>query len=199
MEQLENYQKVKLTVNLVWANVFGILIIIPIALIFGLPYYFIWGSFVTKQSLKDIISNISPGHFGLAVLLFFLILILGIILHELIHGLTWARYTSKGLKSMKFGVLWTMLTPYCHCKEPLIVKQYIIGAIAPAIVLGLIPAIISIIIGNLGLLIFGMFFTMAAGGDFLIINLLRKEKMDNFVQDHPSEAGCLIYRKIEIE
>ncbi len=199
MEQLENYQKVKLTVNLVWANVFGILIIIPIALIFGLPYYFIWGSFVTKQSLKDIISNISPGHFGLAVLLFFLILILGIILHELIHGLTWARYTSKGLKSMKFGVLWTMLTPYCHCKEPLIVKQYIIGAIAPAIVLGLIPAIISIIIGNLGLLIFGMFFTMAAGGDFLIINLLRKEKMDNFVQDHPSEAGCFIYRKIEIE
>lgn len=199
MEQLENYQKVKLTVNLVWANVFGILIIIPIALIFGLPYYFIWGSFVTKQSLKDIISNISPGHFGLAVLLLFLILILGIILHELIHGLTWARYTSKGLKSMKFGVLWTMLTPYCHCKEPLIVKQYIIGAIAPAIVLGLIPAIISIIIGNLGLLIFGMFFTMAAGGDFLIINLLRKEKMDNFVQDHPSEAGCFIYRKIEIE
>ena len=33
MEQLENYQKVKLTVNLVCANVFGILIIIPIALL----------------------------------------------------------------------------------------------------------------------------------------------------------------------
>ena len=199
MEQLENYQKVKLTVNLFWANVFGILIIIPIALIFGLPYYLIWGSSLSKQSLKDIISNISPGHFGLALLIFFLTLIFGIILHELIHGLTWARFTSRGLKSMKFGVLWTMLTPYCHCKEPLRVRQYIIGAITPAIVLGLIPAIISLIIGNLGLLVFGIFFTMAAGGDFLIINLLRKEKMDNFVQDHPSEAGCFVFRKIEIE
>lgn len=199
MEQLENYQKVKLTINLVWANIFGILIIIPIALIYGLPYYLIWGSLLTKQHLKDIISGISPGQFGLEILLFFLILTLGIILHELIHGLTWARYTSKGLKSMKFGVLWTMLTPYCHCKEPLRVNQYILGAITPAIILGLIPAIISILTGNLGLLIFGIFFTMAAGGDFLIINLLRKENKDSIVQDHPSEAGCFVYRKINVE
>jgi hypothetical protein len=42
-----------------------------------------------------------------------------------------------------------------------------------------------------------MFFTMAAGGDFLIINLIRKEKSSALVQDHPTEAGCYIYRKIE--
>jgi catechol 2,3-dioxygenase-like lactoylglutathione lyase family enzyme len=40
-------------------------------------------------------------------------------------------------------------------------------------------------------------FTMAAGGDFLIINLIRKEKSSALVQDHPTEAGCYIYRKIE--
>ena len=34
-------------------------------------------------------------------------------------------------------------------------------------------------------------------GDFLIINLLRKENKDDFVEDHPSEAGCYIYRKIK--
>jgi hypothetical protein len=199
MEQLENYQKEKLTINLVWANLFGILIIFPIVLIFGLPYYLIWGSGLSRQSFKDIISNISPEYFGIGALLFFLILTLGIILHELIHGLTWARYTEKGFKSIKFGVLWSMLTPYCHCKEPLRVRQYLMGAITPAIFLGLIPALISIIIGNLGLLVFGIFFTMAAGGDFLIINLLRKEKMDNLVQDHPTEAGCFIYRRINVE
>ena len=33
----------------------------------------------------------------------------------------------------------------------------------------------------------------------LTINLLRKEKMDSLVQDHPSEAGCFIYRKIKVE
>lgn len=195
MEQLDSYKKEKLTINLVWANVFGILIIIPIVLLYGLPYYLIWGSSITIQSLKDTISGISSVHIGIGVLLFLLIITFGVILHELIHGLTWARYTEKGLKSMKFGVFWTMLTPYCHCKEPLQVRQYILGAITPAIFLGLIPAIISIIIGNLGLLVFGIFFTVAAGGDFLIINLLRKEKMDNLVQDHPTEAGCFVYRK----
>jgi hypothetical protein len=53
------------------------------------------------------------------------------------------------------------------------------------------------LIGNIGLLIFGILFTMAAGGDFLVINLIRKENMNDLVQDHPSEAGCYIYRKTE--
>ena len=34
MQELENYKKEKLTINLVWANVFGILILIPIVLVF---------------------------------------------------------------------------------------------------------------------------------------------------------------------
>jgi hypothetical protein len=63
--------------------------------------------------------------------------------------------------------------------------------------MGIIPSVIAIMIGNLGLLIFGMFFTVAAGGDFLIINLIGKENSSDLVQDHPSEAGCYIYRKIE--
>jgi uncharacterized membrane protein len=195
MEQLENYKKEKLTINLVSANIFGVLLIIPIVLFYGLPYYFIWGNEITRDGFKNLVPNISPEMIGISTILFFLIFISGIILHELIHGLTWAKYTRNGMKAMKFGVLWQMLTPYCHCKEPLKVKHYILGAITPAIFLGLGPAILSIITGNLGLLVFGMFFTMAAGGDFLIINLLRKEPMDNLVQDHPSEAGCYIYRK----
>jgi len=60
MEQLENYQKEKLTINLVWANVFGILIFIPIVLLYGLPYYLIWGNGMSRQSFKDIILSISP-------------------------------------------------------------------------------------------------------------------------------------------
>ena len=41
MKDLENYKKEKLTINLVWANIFGILILIPIVIVFGLPYYFL--------------------------------------------------------------------------------------------------------------------------------------------------------------
>lgn len=190
MQDLENYKKEKLTINLVWANIFGILIIIPIGIIFGFPYYLLW---MPKVEIKQLIDNVEPQR----VALIFFVLIIGTIVHELIHGITWARFAKAGFKSIKFGVLWKMLTPYCHCKEPLNVKQYIIGAITPAIILGIIPSVIAILIGNVGLLIFGMFFTMVAGGDFLIINLIRKENSSDLVQDHPSEAGCFIYRKIE--
>jgi hypothetical protein len=124
------------------------------------------------------------------------ILILGIIAHELIHGFFWAMYAKNGFKSIKFGILLKMLTPYCHCKEALKIKHYIIGAIMPAIILGIIPSIIAICTGKIGLLIFGIFFTMAASGDFLVIKLLLKENKENWVQDHPSEAGCYIYEPI---
>ena len=194
MQELENYRKEKLTIDLVWANVFGVLILIPIGLLFGLPFYFIWKP---QLDIKQYLDSAGPLGAGLGFLLIFEILILGIVLHELIHGIIWAKFAKEGFKSIKFGVLWEMLTPYCHCKEALTVRQYIIGAIAPAIILGIIPAIIAIMTGNLGLLIFGMLFTMAAGGDFLIINLIRKESSSDLVQDHPSEAGCFIYRKIE--
>jgi len=173
---------------------FSILILIPITLIFGIPYYIIWNSKIDVNKFMDgfIFQDISITGFYI-----FVIMILGIVLHELIHGIAFATFAKSGFKSIKFGVLWEMLTPYCHCKEPLKVKNYIIGAIAPAIFLGILPSIFAIIIGNLGLLIFGIFFTMAAAGDFLIINLIRKEDKDSMVQDHPSEAGCYIYRKLE--
>ncbi len=192
MEKPENYTKEKLTINLVWANIFAFLILIPIGILFGLPYYLIWDPELDLKAYTDIIG---PKGVGIGIFLLFGIMITGIVVHELIHGITWARYAKQGFKSIKFGVLWKMLTPYCHCKEPLKVKHYIMGAIMPAIILGFVPSVIAILTGNLGILIFGMFFTMAAAGDFLIINLIRKENKDDLVQDHPSEAGCYIYRK----
>ena len=192
MQLSKDYQKEKLTINLYWANIFSLLLIVPIALILVFPYYLLWIDDIDAffSLWKEEISFIG-------LLGFFLISIFGVIIHELIHGVTWARYTNNGFKSIKFGVLWKMLTPYCHCKEPLRVKHYVMGAIAPAIILGFIPSVVAIIIGNFGLLIFGLLFTVVAAGDFLIINLLRKENKDDFVEDHPSEAGCYIYRKIK--
>ena len=194
MQELEGYQTEKLTISLIWANVFGILIIIPTGIIFGLPYYFLWEP---KIDIKQLIGNLGYQIAGRGFILVIIILIIGIVLHELIHGITWAIFTKQGFKSLKFGVVWKMLTPYCHCKEVLNVKQYRIGSILPAIILGIVPSIIAILTGNFGLLIFGMLFTVASGGDFLTINLIRKENSTDLVLDHPSEIGCFIYRKIE--
>lgn len=192
---MENYQKEKLTIDLVWANRFALLLIIPILLLFGLPYFLIWQKQIDIDRIRSFVSEVSPESVLGGVSFFFAAFLFGIVAHELIHGLTWALFTQKGFKSLKFGILWKTVTPYCHCMEPLKVWQYITGAVTPAIVLGIVPSILAIILGKVELLVFGMFFTLAAGGDFLIITLIRKENRNDWVQDHPSEAGCYIYRK----
>jgi len=37
-----------------------------------------------------------------------------------------------------------------------------------------------------------MMMTAAAGGDMMILWLLRKDKSPVLVEDHPSEAGCYV-------
>nr|WP_315398905.1 DUF3267 domain-containing protein [uncultured Sphingobacterium sp.] len=193
MEQnlLENYIKEIRTIDLAKANIFSLLLFIPIILVYGLPFYLIWGKLdfigVFVESFRE-----NP-LFPIAVVI---VVLAGIVVHELIHGATFALFAKHGFKSIKFGILLKMLTPYCHCKEPLRVRQYIVGAIMPAIILGVLPAFIAIFTGNMFLLIFAVFFTGAAAGDFMIIHLIWKEDKDTMVLDHPSEAGCFIFKKI---
>ena len=195
---MENYRKDTLTINIVKANIYGLLLLIPIVILFVIPYIFIWSEQFTFAAIKEFAKQLVETYF-VGFFWVFLILFGGIIVHELIHGIVFAIYAKKGFRSIRFGVMWKMLTPYCHCKEPLLVKHYILGAIMPAIILGIIPAIASIIIGSFGLLLFGVFFTMAGIGDFMVIHLLRNEKMNDMVQDHPSEAGCYIFREEDAE
>jgi hypothetical protein len=44
-------------------------------------------------------------------------------------------------------------------------------------------------------MLFGVFFTAAAAGDFMIIRLIIKEKPNVYILDHPDEVGCYIFRK----
>lgn len=185
-EDLNHYSKEERTIDIMKAQLYAILYFIPFALLFGIPYFIFWRSQFTVHYLTN------RGLLLLPIIL--LVVVAGIVLHELIHGITWSLFAKTGFRSIKFGVMWKALTPYCHCKEPLLVKQYIIGAIMPAVILGFLPSIIGIMTGNFGLFIFGMFFTMAAGGDFMIIHLLSKESMNSMVQDHPDKVGCYIYK-----
>jgi len=184
--EIDGYQKERLTMSGVWANSFSLLILIPIILIFGLPYYLIW---VDGSIIESIYGEVS-------FLTLFAMFILGIVLHELIHGIFFAKYAKNGFKSIKFGILWKYFAPYCHCKEPLNVGNYIVAVIMPTIILGVLPSIISILTGNILLLFIGVIFTVAGAGDILILYSLRKTNKTDFIMDHPSEIGCYVFRKI---
>lgn len=176
----------KETINIYMANIMALVLLIPSA-IFGIAIYTLrWGADRLISDLTDSFQPPSP-------FLFALILIIGIVVHELIHGLFWSMGAKNGFKSISFGVMWKMLTPYCHCSEPLKVPDYRRGALAPLVILGILPLLALALIPSAGLLWFGVIMTSSAAGDIMVAWKLRKEDPSNTVLDHDSEAGYLVF------
>lgn len=173
----------KETINLITANLFAIAIFFIAAIFFGVLFLLRW-KLAGHPQLQT--------HGGL---FFYLALILGIAVHELIHGITWALLAPNRFKSISFGVIWKMLTPYCHCSDPLKVSHYILGALTPLIILGIIPAIISLINLNPLWYLYGILYISAAAGDIMVAWRIRHEDPQHLVLDHPTEAGYIIYEK----
>lgn len=162
------------------------------------------GLFVLALYLNDSLNVefvISTMHPNIARWAFYLlvavILVVGMLVHELIHGIAWAIFAKNGFKSISFGANWRQMILYCHCSEPLKVRHYAIGALAPLFILGIIPAIVGIIILNPYWELFGIAFIACAIGDIMVAWKLRKENPENTILDHPSEPGYLVYEPEE--
>jgi hypothetical protein len=183
----EKDQPKEITLGIVEANVYSLILFLPFLIVFAGGYVLLWYPKILEWSIKSCL-----GENILQVVLTPVIIVLGIVAHELIHGLVWGLWNRKGFRAIKFGVIWSMLTPYCHCEVPLKINAYRWGALMPGIVLGFLPSIYSLFSGDFGALLFGLFFTLAAGGDFLMIWVLRKVKNHTLVQDHPSKLGCYL-------
>lgn len=182
----------KETINIVTANVVSIGILLISAIVLYGIFFMVYDSRsrFNSNTLGSIVDN-----FGTLYLKFMIVLIVGVIVHEFIHGLTWGLYAKSKFKSISFGVMWKMLTPYCHCSEPLKVPHYAVGALMPLITLGLIPAVVAICLGSLFWLNKSIIFIAAAAGDIMIVWKLRKENRNNMILDHPTEAGYLVYEE----
>lgn len=171
------------TLTAVKANIFGSLALIPSIVVVYL-YLYIYG----MQTMIDSLANLRNDMILLVVLL-----IVGTIIHEALHGLTWSVFGKVPVSEIRFGVYWKLLTPYAHCKVPLNANAYRWGVVMPGIVVGLLPAVIALIAQSPILLWFGALFIMGAGGDFVTLWLLRKVPVSYLVEDHPSEVGCIVW------
>lgn len=118
--------------------------------------------------------------------------LLGVLLHELIHGMSWMIFGGKSFSAIKFGFQWKSLTPYAHLKEPVEVNPYRIGGFMPGLILGILPYFLSLALGDGNLFWFSLIHTAAAGGDWLILWLIRDVKSGTLVEDHPTNAGCYV-------
>ena len=189
------YSKQELTVSVARANVLALLFIVPVIVVFVPAYMWLWPDQFGVDSLKMFLRDHK------STLLFypflaFLIMVPGAVVHELLHGLTWAVFCKNGLKSIKYGVHWKVLSPYCHCTEVLPLGPYILGGMMPGLVMGVLPAVVGLMLGNIPVFLFGLLFTIAAGGDMLVLWMLRHTRKTDLVQDHPDLIGCIVYRKV---
>ncbi len=161
------------------ANLISIVMIIPIAVIIVIPFILIWDFARFQNGLEILVDD---------AIIYFLG---GIIVHELLHGLVWACFSPNRFKSIKFGVKWKYLAPYCHCTEPLKVKHYKIGIVMPLIIMGLIPSLIGLIIGHGAIFAFGFIAICVASGDILGLYLLKNLESNAYVSDHPEKIGFI--------
>lgn len=183
--EAQGYQQFDLTIGLVYANGMAFVLGLPIIALLGVG--FLWAN-----------ETLSVNFHGIGALLFFLVFFLLIVAHELIHGLFWSIFAKKHWKSISFGFIAQYLTPYCTCNEPLRKYEYIIGALMPTVLLGILPAIISTFTGSVPLFLMGAVMIISGGGDLTILLklLCYKSKSDDTIFiDHPYKAGLIVFSR----
>jgi hypothetical protein len=74
----------------------------------------------------------------------------------------------------------------------MLVNPYRWGAVMPGIITGFLPALVGLLTGSPAVFLIGLFFVFAAGGDLLILWLIRKVEKSALVEDHPTRAGCYV-------
>lgn len=185
--QQQGYKMNSLTVGIVKANLFVLLLAIPVVAVSVL--LFVW---------MNPAENLRPS--PLESVIFIVLFVAFVVLHEFIHGLTWSMFSEHHFKDIEFGFMKEYLTPYCTCLVPLSKGHYILGALMPCFVLGIIPLALGIVLGSSLLFWTGIIMTLSAGGDILIVIKLlaykRQEGTKEFlIYDHPTQAGSVIFER----
>ncbi len=170
------------SISLVRANLIVTLLSLPMAAVMYMFFLFL----ATPVP-------ISPPATAGRLMLFLALLIAGITLHEVLHAIGWIIAGRLPVSSVSFGFKLRTLSPYAHLREAVPARIYRAGILLPFIVLGLLPYIVGILLANQLVMIYGLFFTLAAGGDLLALWLLRGVPGDVLVEDHPTRAGCRVY------
>ncbi len=166
------------TITIKQANMYGLVMFLPILVITALPFFLLNDVHFSGPSLSHTLS-------------FILLMAGGIVVHELLHGVVWALGQRRGWKAVKFGFNKEWLTPYCHCDQPISVLVYRLGAMTPLVVLGIIPLVVSYGNGSFSLWLYGFIFTVAAGGDMIAIWMVRHLRWNSKVMDHPENMGFI--------
>lgn len=211
MEKIDEIKGRKISLDVTNANLLAIFILLIVALILVVPFFLIWHNDLVSSIdvFFDRIIDVVYGYLGemtssasiflgfiikflVFVVLFLGILFIGVGLYVLIGAITLACYAENGWKSVEFGFK-KLLSPYCRCIEPLNVRHFMMSTSMPVIILGIIPAIVSLCIGSVVLLVWAILFITSGWGDIYITFKLAKEDKNAKVIDIKAKDEMGVY------
>lgn len=164
------------------AMVLGFVYALPFVIIPGLLYRF----FLIERARLSEIGGLS------FYIMFAGIIVVSVVIHELLHGIGWAISSGQGWKIVRFNI--NAMMPSCACKAVLKKKAYLIGVLAPFVVLGFGSTLFVFVYPGTVSLLTMMVNFIAAGADLLIaFNILKEGNC--LVADHPTEAGYIAFCK----
>jgi hypothetical protein len=170
------------SISLGLANLIVVLASIPIGVGLYLLYSILGGR-----------STLTPEVEARGLIVFLASLIAGITLHEVLHALGWIIAGRLPVRRVGFGFKLRTLSPYAHLRGTVPARIYRVGVLLPLLALGLAPYLLGILFDQQLVMIYGLFFILAAGGDLLVLWLLRGVPGETMVEDHPSRAGCVVH------
>jgi alpha-beta hydrolase superfamily lysophospholipase len=148
------------------------------------PYQLRWGLFAPR---------LPAGRELIALLGLLAVLLAGLLLHEAVHLLGYRLFgrLPRGAARLQFGR--SFVTPQVQCAAPIRAAAYRRMLLLPALLLGVIPAIVAFVIGSWWLLIWAIWMLAASGGDFAALWAMRGVGGDTPVRAHPRRAGCQLF------
>ena len=193
---LENYRQREIKVRGLAVNILGFAILLVLMPLFGFIFYQVWGSLGSLSALDMRLEmpSISQMVYIIYSSLLGIFIIFAVLLtYEIITGIYWSKYTEVKLK-VTYGA---SCFRFCHCKEVIKIKPYIVGKIIPVIIIGVIPSIAGIIFGYIFVSMFGVLFIANGTDAFLTMYQLRKEGKNSWVRDMDTTIGYIVYSPSE--
>ena len=155
---------------------------VPVALLtLFVPFQLRWG--LTPPRL--------PVGRPVAALLGFLgLLLAGLLLHEAAHLAAYYLIGRVPRGAARLGGGHVGLAPRVRCTTLLPARTYRAILLAPAVLLGLVPGIVGIVVGSWLLVVWAVWMLVASGGNLVTLWAMRGLPPATPVRAHPTRAGC---------